>query len=259
LLHGFPEFWYGWRKQIEPLAEAGFRVIVPDQRGYNLSGKPAGVRDYRMRELSGDVIAIADQIGRERILLAGHDWGAAVAWDAAMRFPARIGKLGILNVPHPAVMMRFLRTNPRQMLRSWYMLFFQIPRLPELMISTRALVNTSRPGTFTPEDLDRYRGAWAQPGARRGMLNWYRALFRDMFRERPRHMPAPAMAQIRVSAPVRIIWGVKDRFLLPEMAAESLKYCDSGELFEIPEASHWVHHEEPERVNRLLIEFFKAI
>jgi pimeloyl-ACP methyl ester carboxylesterase len=249
LLHGFPEFWYGWRKQITPLADAGFRVIVPDQRGYNLSSKPPAVRDYRLGELTEDVIAIADQIGRKKILLAGHDWGAAVAWNAAMRYPGRIEKLAILNVPHPAVMRRFLRTSPRQMLRSWYILFFQIPRLAEWMFSrvgTRALVESSRTGTFSAEDLDRYREAWRHPGAVTAMIHWYRALLREM----------PARAA--VSVPTRILWGARDRFLMSAMAAESLKYCDHGELFEFPEATHWVQHEEPERVNRLLIEFFRA-
>jgi pimeloyl-ACP methyl ester carboxylesterase len=256
LLHGFPEFWYGWRKQIAPLADAGFRVIVPDQRGYNRSSKPSGARQYRMRELTADVLAIADQIGRERILLAGHDWGAAVAWNVAMRYAARIEKLAILNVPHPAVMLRFLRTSPRQMLRSWYMLFFQIPRLPEFLFSrgnfeggTRALIRTSRPGTFSAEDLDRYREAWSQPGAITAMINWYRALFREM--------PNVIGMQSRVRVPVRILWGARDGFLLPGMAVSSLKYCDNGELIEFPDAAHWIHHEEPDKVNQLLIEFFR--
>jgi pimeloyl-ACP methyl ester carboxylesterase len=253
LLHGFPEFWYGWRKQIAPLAEAGLRVIVPDQRGYNQSSKPPHVRDYRLRELTADVIAIADQIGREKILLVGHDWGAAVAWNTAMRYPGRIEKLAILNVPHPAVMLRFLKTNPRQMLRSWYMLFFQIPRLPELLFlrnGERTLLRTSRTGTFSPEDLDRYREAWGRPGAVTAMINWYRALLREI--------PDRAAVETRVSVPTRILWGKQDRFLMSAMAAESLKYCDHGELFELPEATHWIQHEEPERVNQLLIEFFRT-
>lgn len=256
LLHGFPEFSYGWRKQITPLTEAGFRVIAPDQRGYNQSSKPSRIRDYKMRELTADVIAIADQLEREKIFLAGHDWGAGVAWNAAIQHPGRIEKLAILNVPHPAVMLQFLRTNPRQMLRSWYMLYFQIPLLPESLLAAsnfaaaaRALVETSRPGTFTAEDLDRYREAWSQPGALTAMINWYRALSREM--------PDREAFQSRVTVPTRILWGRRDRFLLSEMAAASLRYCDRGELFEFPDATHWVHHEEPERVNKLLIEFFQ--
>jgi epoxide hydrolase 4 len=248
LLHGFPEFWYGWRKQIGPLADAGFRVIVPDQRGYNQSSKPLRIRDYAVRELTSDVIAIADRIGREKIFLAGHDWGAGVAWNTAMRYPERIAKLAILNAPHPAVMRRFLRTNPRQMLRSWYMLFFQIPRLPEFLFlrdGGRGLVRSSRNGAFLPEDLDRYREAWSQPGALTGMINWYRALYFTA-------------AESRVSVPTRILWGMKDEFLLSEMARASVKYCDHGELIEFPDATHWIHHEEPERVNQLLIEFFRT-
>src|ERR1700681_4161265 len=124
LLHGFPEFWYGWHRQIETLAATGFRVIVPDQRGYNLSSKPSSVAAYSLTELVSDVIAIADQLGQEKIFLAGHDWGAAVAWSAAQLHPQRIAKLVVVNVPHPSVMRKFLSTRPRQFLRSWYMFFF---------------------------------------------------------------------------------------------------------------------------------------
>jgi pimeloyl-ACP methyl ester carboxylesterase len=186
LLHGFPEFWYGWRRQMEPLAAAGFRVIVPDQRGYNLSSKPARVASYALTELVSDLIAIADQLSQPRIFLAGHDWGAAVAWSVALLFPQRVAKLAVLNVPHPSVMRRFLMTQPRQMLKSWYMFFFQLPWLPEALFSAfnfgigaRSLVHSSRPGTFSSEDLEQYRVAWSQPGALTAMINWYRALFRS--------------------------------------------------------------------------------
>src|SRR5882762_5111464 len=160
LLHGFPEFWYAWRKLIEPLAAAGLRVIVPDQRGYNLSSKPAGIAAYALSELVSDVIAIADQLGQQKIFLAGHDWGAAVAWSAALLHPQRVAKLVVLNVPHPSVMRQFLSTRPRQFLRSWYMFLFQVPWLPEALLSAfnfrvaaRALLRSSRPGTFSAEDL----------------------------------------------------------------------------------------------------------
>ena len=255
LLHGFPEFWYGWRKQIEPLAQAGFRVIAPDQRGYNLSSKPPNVRDYRLSETSADLMAIADQIGQEQICVAGHDWGGGVAWSAAIRFPERIRKLAILNCPHPAAMVQVLRTRPRQMLRSWYMLFFQIPRVPEALFTAgnyaggvRGLIDSSRPGTFAAEDLEKYREAWRQPGALTGMINWYRAVFSEL--------AGGSLTETRVTMPTLLLWGMRDRFAAPELAQESLKYCDHGELSEFPDATHWVQHEEPERVNRQLIEFF---
>jgi len=254
LLHGFPEFWYGWRRQIEPLAAAGFRVVVPDQRGYNLSGKPAGVQSYAMPHLVSDVKAIADQLGRERFFLAGHDWGAAVAWSVALQHPERVSRLAILNVPHPSVMLRFLRTNRRQMLRSWYIFWFQIPSLPEMLFSafefrtgTKALVSSSRTGTFSEEDLARYRVAWSQPGALTAMIHWYRALFRfrTQFPDRT------------VRVPTRILWGARDAFLLEEMAEASLRYCTNAELIKFADSTHWLQHEQPERVAELLVEFFK--
>jgi len=255
LLHGFPEFWYGWRRQIEPLSAAGFRVIVPDQRGYNLSSKPAGVSWYAMPELVSDVIAIADELGQEKILLAGHDWGAAVAWSAALLYPQRIAKLSVLNVPHPSVMRKFLSTRPRQFLRSWYMFFFQLPWLPEALFSafnfragSRSLLRSSRPGTFTAEDLDQYRSAWSQPAALTAMINWYRALFRTRAK----------FSDKTVRVPTRILWGERDDFLLTEMAHESLRYCTSAELFTFANATHCLQHEEPARVSELLIDFFRA-
>jgi pimeloyl-ACP methyl ester carboxylesterase len=254
LLHGFPEFWYGWHQQIAPLAAAGFRVIVPDQRGYNRSSKPRGVRWYALRELTSDVLAIANQLGQQKIFLAGHDWGAAVAWSAALTYPERIAMLAILNVPHPSVMRRYLLSDWRQMRRSWYMFFFQIPFLPEALFSANnfgmgasTLEHSSRAGTFTADDLRQYREAWSQPGALTAMIHWYRAAFR--FRAH--------FADRTVRVPTRILWGERDRFLAFEMAKASLRYCSNGEVISFPEASHWLQHEEPARVAELLIEFFR--
>src|SRR5258708_19417788 len=148
---------------MEPLTAAGFRVIVPDQRGYNLSSKPSGVAAYALTELASDVIAIADQLGREKIFLAGHDWGAAVAWSTALLHPQRVAKLAVLNVPHPSVMRKFLATHPRQILRSWYMFFFQLPWLPQALFSAfnfrvaaRSLLLSTPPGTFSPAHLPQH-------------------------------------------------------------------------------------------------------
>src|SRR5467141_648916 len=254
LLHGFPEFWYGWHKQIEPLAAAGFRVVVPDQRGYNLSSKPAGIASYALSELVSDVIAIADQLGRQKIFLVGHDRGAAVAWSAALLHPQRVAKLVVLNVPHPSVMRKFMKTRLRQVLRSWYIFFFQLPWLPEALFSafhfrvgSRSLLRSSRPGTFSAEDLAQYHAAWSQPGALTGMINWYRALFRTRVK----------FPDKIVRVPTRILWGQCDAFLLTEMARESLSYCTNAELFTFANATHWLQHEEPARVSELLIDFFR--
>jgi epoxide hydrolase 4 len=255
LLHGFPEFWYGWQKQIDPLAAAGFRVIAPDQRGYNKSSKPSGVRSYALTELVSDVIAIADQLGQERIFLAGHDWGAAVAWSVALLHPNRVAKLAILNVPHPSVMRRYLMKNWSQRRKSWYMFFFQLPYLPEAFLSASnfrrgaaSLAGSSRPGTFSEADLAKYRAAWSQPGALTAMIHWYRAAFR--YRTK--------FSDCTVRVPTRILWGLRDRFLMAEMAQDSLRYCPQAELITFPEATHWLQHEEPARVSQILVDFFSV-
>ena len=254
LLHGFPEFWYGWRHQMSALAEAGFRVVVPNGRGYDTSGKPPAISDYAMQHLVSDVLTIADQAGWGQFGLAGHDWGAAVAWNVALQWPQRISRLVILNVPHPTVMLHHVKTSPAQMARSWYILFFQLPWLPEKMLAAgnfrllaSSLVRTSRHGTFSSEDLLRYRKAWAQPGALRAMINWYRAAARYR----------PKITDPLVRVPTKILWGVHDRFLRFRMAEESLQYCQAGELVRFDDCTHWIQHEAPERVNHLMTEFFR--
>ena len=255
LLHGFPDFWYGWRHQIPALAEAGYRVVVPDQRGYNLSEKPDGLDAYRLSTLSGDVAALVAAEGRERAHVVGHDWGAAVAWDLALRHPDRLDRLGIINVPHPTVMRRTLRSNPRQMVRSWYMLLFQLPRLPEWALGRNGatgvadvLEQSSHPDAFTDEDIARYRRAFQHEGAVRGAVNWYRALARR--RDDP--------PRTDVGAPTLVLWGDQDDALLPEMADESLEYCEQGRLERFPAASHWVKDERPAAVTESLVDHLGA-
>ena len=155
LLHGFPEFWYGWRQQIPFLVSAGYQVWAPDQRGYNLSDKPDGIAAYSIKVLAADVVGLIDASGRKQVFLIGHDWGAAVAWTVANKYPERLLKMVILNVPHPAVMIKFLRRSFAQLRKSWYMFFFQLPWLPENLsrfrnwnATTQVLIKSSRPGTF---------------------------------------------------------------------------------------------------------------
>jgi pimeloyl-ACP methyl ester carboxylesterase len=255
LLHGFPEFWYGWRHQLGPLAAAGFDVVAVDQRGYNTSDKPPHVRDYNLDLLAADVASAIAALGVERAAVVGHDWGGVVAWWLAVKHPGRVSRLAILNAPHPAVMRRALRTDPLQMMRSWYAFVMQVPRLTEWLSRlgnwrgvVRGLRKSSRPGTFTDADFDRYRQAWSQPGAFTAMVNWYRAAMRA---------PPAIPADVRVHMPTLVLWGAKDRFIRPKYAAKSVALCDDGRLEMLEAATHWVQHEEADRVNHRLTEFLR--
>jgi pimeloyl-ACP methyl ester carboxylesterase len=256
LLHGFPEFWYGWRHQIGPLAEAGYRVIVPDQRGYGSSDKPEAVASYALDTLADDVAGLIEATGEPRAAVVGHDWGGIAAWWTAVRHPDRVDRLVAINAPHPIVFQHFLRTSPRQLLKSWYTFYFQLPWLPETLFRRKnwqslaeSLRSTSRPGTFSDAALDHYREAWSQPGAMRSMIHWYRAAFRY-----PPTLPNPG----RIHLPTRLIWGPNDRFIDRRVAEPSIRMCDQGVLEFIEGATHWVHLEEPEQVNRLLLDFLQS-
>lgn len=254
LLHGAPEFWYGWRHHISRFVDAGYRVLVPDQRGYNRSDKPDGTRPYRVRELSGDIVDLIGSTGHESAHVVGHDWGAVVAWDLALRHPETVDRIGVINGPHPLVFEQTLTSNLRQLRKSWYIFFFQLPWIPEWYASRNNfqwlvdVLESSKGGTFTAEEIEYYQGAWRQAGALTGMINWYRALFR--------HSDDPP--QERVAAPTLVIWGERDSYLIPEMAPKSVKYCDDGGLERFPDATHWVHHEYPDRVNNLLVDHLKS-
>ncbi len=254
-LHGFPEFWYGWRHQIAHFAEAGFRVWVPDQRGYNLSEKPKGVRAYRIDQLAADILGLIDAAGRQTTFLVGHDWGGVVAWWIAEHSPERLERMVILNAPHGAVFRKHLLRSPSQWFKSGYILFLQIPAVPEALarwrhwyLPARTLRRTSRPGTFTADDLARYREAWSQPGAYTAMVNWYRA----MGRRPPRYSAAPPL-----NVPTLVIWGARDPFLERKLARPSADFCKEGRLILVEEATHWVQHEEAPRVNAWIEAFLR--
>lgn len=254
LLHGFPESWYAWRRQIEPLAKAGFRVVVPDLRGYGRSDKPRGIRAYRIDRLAADIEGLLDGIGTHRAHLAAHDWGGAVAWYLATRSPDRLERLAVLNVPHPLVLKRSLIRNRAQLRRSWYIFFFQLPWLPELWIRRRGFRNVkrmlrgaARSGAFPDEDLERYVEELARPGALTAAIHWYRAAFWC----RP-----PWPVNRRIPVPVRIVWGRRDTALGEELVEPSAAFCDRAEVIFLDDAGHFVQHDAPERVARLLIEHF---
>ena len=255
LLHGFPECWYGWHRQLDPLAKAGYRVVAVDQRGYNLSDKPSDVSSYHIRELAADIAGLVDALGYDKAAVAGHDWGAAVAWWLALEYPDRLSRLCVVNVPHPTVFERTLRTSWSQRKNSWYVGWFQVPYLPELTsrlgnywLLADALTSSSRPDAFTETDIDRYRLAWSQPGALTGMVNWYRAIVRAR--------PQPVRQQVDV--PTRILWGADDEYLDSEMAHRSIEYCTDGEIRMVDGATHWILHEEPALVVETLLDLLAS-
>jgi len=250
LLHGFPEFWFGWRHQIGPLANAGFHLVMPDQRGYNLSDKPSGIASYDVDKLSDDVIALAAHYTSGPFHLVGHDWGAVAAWWTATRFTQRVRTLCVLNCPHPAIWRSAMDSDPAQRRASWYVRAFSVPWLPEMMMRSgnyRALVGAIRGSkrAVSDADVDKYRTAWRQRGALTAMVNWYRAILRRKF--------AP-VAPRSIGMPVHIIWGRNDPYALPALAEASKALCANAQLTFLPDATHWVAHDEPDRVNALLLE-----
>lgn len=249
LLHGFPEFWWGWRKQIQPLADAGYRVIVPDMRGYNLSDAPVGASAYQIDLLAADVVDLATALGVERFDLVAHDWGGVVAWWVAARHAERLNRLVIMDAPHPDVWPRQMLKRPTQALRSTYAMFFQLPLAPEAMLSAldytglrMMMQGSAKPGTFQREEFARYAQAWRRPGHLTAMLNYYRALRQGRSRGSTRN---------RVHT--LILWGANDAALETQVARASLEQCDHGRLEILPDATHWLHLEHPERVTALIL------
>jgi len=244
LLHGFPDFWYGWRHQVDALAAAGLRLIMPDQRGYGGSDKPDRVRAYDISELSGDVLGLMDELQLPRASLVGHDFGGGVAWWIAANHPERVERLVVLNCPHFAVYRR-AHCGLEQLARSWYVYGLLVPRLAEAACAARefrALVRLgpgTRAGGMREEDMPPYREAWAQPGAVHGMLAWYRAMIPALMRRFPR---------TRIAAPTLLLWGKRDPFLASAMAQPSIELCDRGELIMLDE-THWLHWDAPELVS----------
>jgi pimeloyl-ACP methyl ester carboxylesterase len=254
-LHGFPEFWRGWKKPLEHFGARGWLAVAPDQRGYNLSDRPAAVEQYRARVLIEDIRQLARALGAERFVLVGHDWGGAVAWGFAIAHPELLTHLVIVNSPHPYTFWRELAGNAAQQQASAYMLLLRDAKAERVLSQDGyAKLWQFAFGWGTPpfgdEDKAAYMQAWAQPGALTGGLNWYRAS--------PLYPPTPAdpgasglrleAKDFRVKVPTLVIWGEADKALLPG-CLEGLEECVPDlRLVRVPEASHWIIHEYPDRV-----------
>lgn len=249
LLHGFPEFWYTWRFQIPFLAAQGYRVIAPDMRGHNLSDKPRGVAAYAMRHLVADLAGLVDLEAGGQADVVAHDWGGACGWVFAERHPGRVRRLVLMNTMHPALMLRAFR-DPRQIRRSWYMFLFQLPLLPERLLSRPGFIDgalrhgSTNKAAFTDEVVARYRAALAQPGALTAMLNYYRAGLRK-----------PELHLGSVHAPTLVVWGDQDPHLGKDLVTLFRRGIPHLEALHIPDAGHFVQHDRPDVVNRALADF----
>jgi pimeloyl-ACP methyl ester carboxylesterase len=251
LLHGFPECKETWRNVQEGLARAGFRVAAPDLRGYGGSDRPAGVSSYTVQKLVGDVAGLIKALGRSRAHVVGHDWGGVVAWWTAMLRPEVVDKLGIVNAPHPVAYTLALRV-PTQTRHSWYVFFFQLPLLPEwaLRADDYALVRSAFVGDAVPSDeIDRCIEALRPPGAIEAAISYYRAEMRGAI-----FGGAPKPVAIRM--PVMVLWGMKDRFLIPSLAQPPAEWVSDAQVVRLPDASHWTPIEAAADVAQSLERFF---
>jgi epoxide hydrolase 4 len=251
-LHGFPESSFSWRHQMPLLARLGYRVWAPDLRGYGKTSRPRGVEAYGLETLEEDVAALIEASGAKEVVLIGHDWGALIAWHYAMFGRIPVAKLIIMNVPHPALAQKGLRTR-RQLAKSWYIFFFQLPAIPEWMLGRNncAAIGQAFRGMavdktrFPDEVLRVYRDAAAEPGALTAMLNYYRALLRGLRRTGRRGTP-------KINVPTLMIWGEVDTALGKELTYGTEEHVSDLTLRYLPNVSHWVQQEAPETVNAMI-------
>jgi pimeloyl-ACP methyl ester carboxylesterase len=266
-VHGFPEFWYEWEIQLIEFGQ-DYQAVAPDLRGYNLSSKPSDVEKYHVKYLIEDLRALADNLGHEKFIMVGHDWGGGVAWSAAMRHPELLEKLVIINSPHPAVFARELLNNPDQQKASQYMLMLRSAEAERVLSENNfarlsdVLVQFGSKWEMSEERRLKYIDAWSQPGALTGSLNYYRAspLYPPTSTEDKEQIKSilnlpKEMLAVRV--PTLVIWGEQDRALLTGNLDGLEEYIEDLTLKRIPDGTHWVIHEQPELVNTLIREFIK--
>jgi len=248
LLHGYPDASFGWREQIIALSNEGYRVIAPDQRGYNLSSKPKGKENYAQEILIKDIIALADYFNYDTFNLVGHDFGGIVSWNLVDKYEDRVDKLIILNSPHPTVNKKFQAENEEQRKRSWYGYFFKLPILPEIVIKAGdyAFLSNSMAGSYTEEEISEYKRAWSEKDSNQAMIHWYRNLFTQPESKAPKRV---------LDVPLLVIWGKEDPHIIWQQAKPSSEMSKNGSFTYIDDASHWVMRDAPDEVNRLILDF----
>jgi len=262
MLHGFPECWYSWRHQLRALAPY-FECVAPDLRGYGATDAPVGIENYTIDKLVGDVADLIEACGRERAIIMAHDWGGGIAWATALMRPELVERLIVMNCPHLKKFRENLLHNPRQMLRSWYILFFQLPRLPEAMLRARDFAMLKRmlrdsavnKSAFSDDDLARYRAAFRNPYSITAAINYYRALFREAVRERRE----PDWMSRKIAAPTMVIWGEQDVALRKELTFGMKELFDGPfEIHYVSDSGHWVQQEQPAIVNEYVLRFLST-
>jgi len=250
LLHGFPEFWYGWDAVMDQLA-AKYRLIVPDQRGYNLSDKPENLADYEIPHLVTDIAGLIDAVSPDPVTVVAHDWGGAVGWALAHQHADKVNKLVILNAPHPDVFARELANNPAQQQASFYVEIVTAPTAEAVLSDNDyAFLALAMGGVVSDEDMVLYKEAWGQPGALTGMVNWYRANLKDSQLE----VPEP----VTVDVPTLVLWGLADTALLPGNIDGLDEYVSDLTLHTFDGVSHWIAHEIPETVSDAIDAFVEG-
>ncbi|WP_346294667.1 alpha/beta fold hydrolase [Rhodopseudomonas sp. P1] len=255
LLHGFPEARQSWHRQIPFLAELGWRVVAPDLRGYGGTSRPEGKAAYSIEHLTDDVAALFAALGGKRRILIGHDWGGVIAWQTALRGKVHLDGLIILNAPHPDAFARELARGWAQRRRSWYVAFFQLPWLPEWLLTRKGgapLVKMfkSHSHKIPAEQLEIYRRNILQPGAATAMLNYYRANFSGL--------AGGAGSNPVITVPTLMIWGKDDLALDIALTEGNEQFVEDFTLHKLPRASHWVQQDAPDEVNATIAEWARG-
>jgi pimeloyl-ACP methyl ester carboxylesterase len=261
-LHGFPELGFSWRHQLPVLAQEGWLAWAPDMRGYGRTTRPQGMSEYAIEKLMDDVAALIDAARCREVMLLAHDWGGVIAWYFALRRVRPLDRLVVMNLPHPGVFERVLQSGWRQRLRSWYVLFFQLPWLPEKLLGARnaRFVTEAFRGmavnkeNFPDDVLDVYRRAAQEPGALTAMVNYYRALVRGGGARRMRSLGFP-----KLDVPTLMIWGEQDSALGVELTVGTEDFVSDLTLHRLPNASHWVQQDAPDETNALLRSWLRKI